>query len=116
MKLLSCIALFFYLSSLLPSAQFPAAHQWVESAQSSASHSLAQLTSAASPVQHMMLSDDDDNFIVQLHSAAVGPVFSQIYDYFAAVLYAFSLPPFLARGPPLTLSLFSCCVRQFPLL
>lgn len=104
MRLLSFIALFFYLSSLLPSAQFSAAQQWLESPQTSASHSLAQLTSAASPAKHMMLSDDDDNSLVQLHQKVLSPVFSQTYSYLVTRWNVFSLLPFLARAPPVVLS------------
>ncbi|MBP8228507.1 MAG: hypothetical protein KAX67_10715, partial [Pararheinheimera sp.] len=104
MRLLSFIALFFYLSSLLPSAQFSAAQQWLESPQTSASHSLAQLTSAASPVKHMTLSDDDDNSLVQLHQKVLSPVFSQTYSYLVTRWHVFSLLPFLARAPPVVLS------------
>lgn len=104
MKLLSFIALFFYLSSLLPSAQFSAAHQWLASPQSSPTHSLAQLTSAASPVKHLMLSDDDDHSLVQLHSHTAGPALSQSYSYVEKAFYLQSPLAFLARGPPVVLS------------
>jgi len=100
MKLLSFIALFFYLSSLLPSAQFSAAHQWLASPQSSPTHSLAQLTSAASPVKHLMLSDDDDHSLVQLHLHAAVPASSQTYSHRETVYCCQNPLAFLARGPP----------------
>jgi hypothetical protein len=104
MKLLSFIALFFYLSSLLPSAQFSAAEQWLTSPQNSPTHSLAQLTSSASPVKHLVLSDDDDHSLVQLHVQAATPGVSQTYSYVETAFYLQSPLPFLARGPPLALS------------
>ena len=84
--------------------QFSAAHQWVESPQSSVSPGLTQVTSAASPAKHLTLSDDDDNITVQLQSETVGAAPSQSYSYLAAVLNVLSPLPFLARGPPVVLS------------
>ncbi len=104
MKPLSFIVLFFYLSSLFPSVQFSAAHHWLEAPQTSASHNLAQLTSAASPVKHMMLSDDDDNSLVQLHHKFLSPVFSQTYNSLVATWFIYFSLPFSARAPPVVLS------------
>ncbi|MBP8227540.1 MAG: hypothetical protein KAX67_05825 [Pararheinheimera sp.] len=104
MKPLSFIVLFFYLSSLFPSVQFSAAHHWLEAPQTSASHNLAQLTSAASPVKHMMLSDDDDNSLVQLHHKVLSPVFSQTYNSLVATWFIYFSLPFSARAPPVVLS------------
>ncbi len=103
MKLLSFIALFFYLSSLLPAAQFSAADQWLASPQNSPTHSLAQLTTSASPVKHLLLSDDDDHSLVELHNQTAMPGVSQSYSYAETAFYFQSPLAFFARGPPATL-------------
>ncbi len=103
MKHLSFIALFFYLGSLLPAALFSAAHNWVDLPQSSAVHGLSQLTSAAQPVKHFALSDDNDKTIVQLHYAGFVSAVERICQFSVTEAHTITTLCFSARAPPLHL-------------
>lgn len=100
MKQLSFIALFFYLSSLLPAAQFSAVHNWVDLPQNSPVHSLSQLTSAAQPVKHSALSDDNDKTIVRLSHTSLVAVGDRICQSVLVEVYAIFPLSFFARAPP----------------
>lgn len=104
MKYLSFIALFFYLASLLPAAQYSAAHNWVDLPLSSPVHSLSQLTSAAQPVKHVDLSGDNDKAIVQLHQAKVVSAVFLVCQCVLAAVHAITTLFFSARAPPFHLS------------
>jgi hypothetical protein len=103
MKHLSFIALFFYLGSLLPAAQFSAAHNWVDLPQSSPVHGLTQLTSAAQPVKHVDLSGDNDKAIVQLHQATFVSAIFLVCQFVLAEGHAVTTLFFSARAPPVHL-------------
>lgn len=100
MKHLSFIALFFYLGSLLPAAQFSAAHNWVDLPQSSPVHGL---TSAAQPVKHVDLSGDNDKAIVQLHQATFVSAIFLVCQFVLAEGHAVTTLFFSARAPPVHL-------------
>lgn len=103
MKHLSFIALFFYLLSLLPVAQFSAAHNWLDLPQSSPVQGLSQLTSAAQPVKHVDLSGDNDKAIVQLHQATFIFAVYLVCQCVLADVYTLTTLFFSARAPPVCL-------------
>src|SRR3990167_2149483 len=104
MKHLSFIALFFYLASLLPVAQFSAVHNWLDLPQSSPVHSVLQLTSATKPVKHVDLLGDSDKAIVQLHQAKVVSAVFLVCQCVLAAVHAITTLFFSARAPPFHLS------------
>lgn len=100
MKLLSFLALFFYLTSLLPSAQVLQTYPSVDSVQNSAPHHLNALSARAAPLKHSLFFDDDDNVILQLHADVVTCTFCAVQSYVLQQPDFISATAFLARAPP----------------
>lgn len=100
LKHLSLVTLVVYLVWIFPVAQLCLTPDWVERPEQQTVHGLSQLTSVAQPVKHHVLSDDDDQGLVQLHSAVEVSAFYPAVQYLQPVIRAVALVFFSARAPP----------------
>lgn len=101
MKPLSFIALFFYLGSLFPAAQFSVAHNWLDAQKTNPVHGFTQATSSVQPIKHADLSGDSDKALVQWHKVDLSPVVAGESSVVVVLFYAATVRCFSARAPPL---------------